>query len=204
MNICYANVDELASAMYARPTQQALATIQSNVATYMAQSVHIPQAIMATIKQGYQTFVDHSLGNGVAALRSKLGMYWRPDTIATATTIEELQTAKPTMSRWLMTSPVVREAVASGNLSGYAGQYVDPQPGLSGPAQKDWRQVNTGVVQHSDSGVHVSTYYERYGKDSVYMSAVDKGMVKASIAMLEYYATEGDFDPTSVWNEPIY
>lgn len=74
--------------------------------------------------------------------------------------VERLQQASLTMQRWVMAMPEVRSRYHDQMCSGYAGSYVDMEPGMVGEAHYDWRRVMDGVMVVSEDDWRVTQYVE--------------------------------------------
>ena len=74
------------------------------------------------------------------------------DTIYGFKTLEDTQTAKPVMQRFIMAMPQLREMYHEQRVDGYSSSYVDLQPGVVGEDHYDYRRVTDGVMMESEDG----------------------------------------------------
>lgn len=136
------------------------------------------------------------------AVSRQLKGAFREDIIRPYYGIDEFQTAGPTMQRWIMAEPTVREMYHGRECDGYTGTYVDLSPGRIGEYHYDYRRVMDGVVVvdeetghwHADS--HLEPLYEG-DRDLLPDEQMD---ILRSWDHLRRHLLAGEEDPTSPWN----
>lgn len=74
----------------------------------------------------------------------------KQDVIRDMRSVSDLQSAQPTMARWLMADPVVRRRHQRQEVDGYQGTYIDMFPGDIGHTHHDFQKVMHGVFLEDD------------------------------------------------------
>lgn len=92
------------------------------------------------------------------AIRAAKGVF-NPNQILEFRDLVDFHAATPTMQRWVMASPCVRDLYHQQRCDGYADSYNDIQPGIIGEQHYDYRRVMDGVIQETgDDGWMVKFY----------------------------------------------
>lgn len=103
-----------------------------------------------------RTLVDQFYDSSVArAARAAVRMaknLMTPNTVRRFETLDDIQSAGPLMQRYVMTDPGLRQKFHQQLCSGYAGSYMDLDPGMYGEQQYDWRRVNQGMLRFEGEG----------------------------------------------------
>ena len=133
---------------------------------------------------------------------NKAGALFDADIIKQLHTLSEFQVAKPTMARFIMANPMVRERFIDGRCEGYGESYFDYQPGIVGENHYDYRQVMDGVVQQCpDTGdAFYKWYCEELREGDEQLSAGQKLDILKSWTNVEHLMSLAAKDPTSPWN----
>lgn len=79
-------------------------------------------------------------------LRTAKG-FFHPNHIVPLNTIQELQSAKPVMQRYIMAQPDLRRMYHRQLCNGYSDSYTDHHPGDIGEEHYDYRRVMHGIGQ---------------------------------------------------------
>lgn len=126
------------------------------------------------------------------------------DIIEPLLTIDLLQAAKPIMQNWIMTNPVIRQAMYDGKLEGYSDTYKDPEPGLVGHEMEAYRFLMNGVVvEHETQSGQYSLYYDReHNADTQLTMRKLSAIVETQEAAVQAYL-QGDRDPTSQYDASL-
>lgn len=112
----------------------------------------------AMVDKFYDTSVERAARAATRAIRNLL----HPNSIQRFTQLEEFQAAAPLMQRYIMSEPYIREKYHQQLCSGFAGAYVDMEPGFLREQHYDWRRVHDGIVRFEGEGENeewVSTTY---------------------------------------------
>jgi hypothetical protein len=77
-------------------------------------------------------------------------------------TLSDFRNANPTMQRWIMAEPIVREMWNDGLLNGYGDSYVDTHPNVTGKDHYDYRRVMDGMsyIDETDGRLTNTSYLE--------------------------------------------
>lgn len=125
----------------------------------------IGRQFMDTASEYWKKIYDPSLQRRIRSMARSVSGMVHPNQIINLDTIEAIQRAKPIMQRYIMTEPAYRALYHKQLCDGYSDNYVDPEPGLIGRKQYDWRRVMNDIVEehiHEDGTVGWSSthYYE--------------------------------------------
>lgn len=143
-----------------------------------------------------------------SALNQIRGIY-QDDIIRTISTIEDFQIATPTMQRWIMANPMVRNLYSRQAIDGYSDTYVDNQPSYQGPPEGryDYRRVMDGIVQSNDEGYFFEQYPDQLRDPGDDLDDYDKFRILDTWRNIENVflsALDGVCkDPTSVWDDDV-
>lgn len=102
---------------------------------------------MADARQKWDEFMGSAAMRRARAVKEKLlgGTFLRNE-VQTYSGIGEFQSATPLMQNVIMSEPLVRQMFYDQRISGYAGSYVDPNPGCIGWDDPQYRMVMNGVL----------------------------------------------------------
>jgi hypothetical protein len=120
------------------------------------------------------------------------------DMIEPLLTLPALQSARPIMQGWIMTSPKIRQGVYDGKLEGYSDTYVDLEPGLVGHEQSQYRVLMNGVLQpHEEASYQYSLYFDRTSNPDEMLTIRQAAAIVESQLAAEDAMDYGEQDPTS-------
>jgi hypothetical protein len=133
-----------------------------------------------------------------AAIRQTKNLF-KADTILELKTLEELQAAQPTMQRWLMSNPTIRELYLQQRCHGFKDTYHDPNPEGLRATDYNWRRVMTGVVEETEGGDWTTTQYlEELLPDDVELTHDQKVDILSTWDVANLFLSTG-FDVTDPW-----
>lgn len=126
------------------------------------------------------------------------------DVVKELTDIGQLQNARPTMQRFIMADPVVRDLYHNSGCSGYDGSYKDFSPGVSGVDHYDYRRVMHGMwhEDESDGKVKSTLFYEDKG-DEEDLDAIQQMDILRTWDYVRAALKRGKEDPTSQENDML-
>lgn len=139
-----------------------------------------------------------------AAIRVAKGML-HPNSIYPVYTLDEFQGAQPTMQRYVMASPDVRQMYHEQRCDGYSNTYVDMHPGDIGVNHYDYRRVMSGIpeIRGGDEGeTYFHHYYDEPINDERSLTEDEKFTVIDAWEIAKLFLEDGK-DPTSIFNNPI-
>ena len=135
----------------------------------------------------------------VEALARKFRHSWDTDDIKYISDIGGLQQARPTMQRWLMADPVIRELRNSQLINGYSDTYEDWQPKAVGEEHEDFRIATDGfLMETSDGGHECNNYTLENDEELTFSEQVDISLAWSTQRQI---ATARREDPTSPFND---
>lgn len=137
------------------------------------------------------------------ALARSVGNMWEKDEIKSIWDLADFQSAKPTMQRYLMANPVVRDLFVAQRIDGYSDTYVDMEPGRKGLDHYDYRMVMDGVIvdtppekEGEEAGWSYRLFFEEYLEDDRPLDVAEKDMVLSSWEAMNAILAWGEDDPT--------
>lgn len=143
-----------------------------------------------------------------AALR-RVQTAWQPDIVYSMCQIAQFQHAQPTMVRWLMANPTVRQMYHRNEVDGYSDFYVDAEPGAVGEDHYDYRRAMDGLVVLNENPAddepewYADIYFDELLPDDGDLTIEDQSFIQNSWENLCSYLAEGEDDPTSRYNAKL-
>lgn len=138
------------------------------------------------------------------ALARSVENLWEKDDIKSIWELADFQNAKPTMQRWVMANPVVRELFHAQRLDGYSDTYLDMEPGCRGADHYDYRMVMDGVIvdtapekEGEEAGWSYRVFCEEIKEDDRLLDPAEKDMILMSWEAAEAILNMEIDDPTS-------
>lgn len=108
-----------------------------------------------------------------------LSVMERPDVVYYLGNTTDLRLAQPTMQRWLMAEPTIREKFNEQLVTGY-DNYFDAEPGAIGEHHYDYRRVMNGDFRIDGDEYLIREYHEELREDDYELSLRDRNLVKFS------------------------
>lgn len=136
---------------------------------------------------------------------NKAGSLFDPDIIRQLTTIDEFQTAKSIMQRFIMANPVVRQMWFDNRCDGYSDTYIDHEQGLIGEDHYDYKMVMDGSLKFNEE---TQEYYFRdfkqdYREGDIDLTVHEKMTIMDSWNNINAIMALAGKDPTSAWNSDL-
>lgn len=135
----------------------------------------------------------------VEGMRDRFGKRWDHDRVAPLLSLVDIQNAKPTMRRYMMAEPRVRQLWYQGRCDGYGELYQDDEPGAIGRTHSVYREVMNGSYVENEEGEDQFVTYlgvvDEHGDSELTM--IGRQMVRRSWAELREILDRGGQDPTS-------
>lgn len=130
--------------------------------------------------------------------------FWESDTIRYLADIGAMQNAPPTMHRWIMAEPTIRNLYHENRCDGYSNTYVDAFPEDVGVDHYDYRRVMNGVVEETeDGGWKATTWYEELLEGDQELSMEEKNDILDTWWAMKQMIKAGGEDPTSRYNADL-
>lgn len=153
------------------------------------------QQFMAAAKDVYDRINDSSaLELARRAIRSAKGLF-QTNLILPLRNIDVLQAAQPTMQRWVMANPMIREMYHDQRCSGYADTYVDVEPNAIGEQHYDYRRVMDGIVVEDENDWHVNMYFDEIREGDRELLSSEQFDILDTWKIMELFVKAGE-DPT--------
>lgn len=126
------------------------------------------------------------------------------DMIQPLLTMTELQSARPMMQGWVMTSPKLRQGMYDGKLEAYSDTYIDPEPGLIGHEMNQYRVLMNGILQpHEEASYQYSLYFDRTSNPDEMLTIRQAAAIVESQHAAEDLMDAAGQDPTSQWGASL-
>ncbi len=157
---------------------------------------------LQTSQQIYDSIYSARALELAKAAINKAGSLFAPDLIKELRTMDEFQTAKPTMQRWVMANPLVRQMFIDRRCHGYGDSYFDLEPGLIGEEHYDYRRVMNGVMQldKTTNELYRSIYRDHLREGDVDLDPSDQVDILNTFHNVENFMRLAAKDPTNDWN----
>ena len=153
------------------------------------------QQFMATAKDVYERINDSAaLELARRAIRSAKGLF-QTNLIVPLRDIDTLQAAQPTMQRWMMANPMIREMYHDQRCSGFADTYMDVEPKLVGDQHYDYRRVMDGIVVEDENDWHVNMYFDEIREGDRELLSSEQFDILDTWSIMELFVKAGE-DPT--------
>ncbi|MDD2819184.1 MAG: hypothetical protein PHN51_10395 [Candidatus Nanopelagicales bacterium] len=116
----------------------------------------IRQAVTAS----YNYVTDTFIRSGIMNQLQSSGTTALDNYFVELTTVAEFQTANPTMQRYIMAHPKVKQLYLEQNIDGYSDSYKNVFGNEVGHWDYNYRRVMNGVVTDTDEHMHYAFYEE--------------------------------------------
>ena len=187
-----------------------LAPMHQNTYNYIASSLQsfgaglnsFGQQFFAQASSTFNALNDAEAMRKARAILNMAGNIGQGNYIQEFWETSQVQNAQSEMQRWVMACPDIRTLYHRQLCNGYAGSYVDMDPGMVGAAQYDYRQVMNGVVDVQEDGYKFTTWLEPQREGDVRLGIDQKQDILHSWRTVQAAIASGD-DPTSIWNEKL-
>lgn len=198
-------LDGFEAARFAQPHPNTIAYVQNHL--NLSQQYVNPQN-ESFLNRSFAMFDQYYGADTLQRMRTLsnvIGGTWQDDQrIGWVKTVDDLQIAPLAMQRWLMAEPITRQMYHDRRIDGYSEDYVDPEPGLVGEAQYDYRRVMNGIVQEADDGsLYTVEWVEDLMEGDPELLADEQFDIIRSWETLALNMLSGADDPTSVWGGEV-
>ncbi|WP_396190469.1 hypothetical protein [Flavobacterium sp.] len=156
-------------------------------------------AMMASYNYVNDTMIKHNL---IGTLRQK-GVEVIDNYIVPLTDIEQLKTANPTMQRWVMAQPELRQLYLNQNVDGYSDQYRNVFGNEVGEADYNYRRVMDGVLQDDGKESFIRRYHEELYPGDRELDHAEKVMILQTHDYISQILASCDIDFTCKSTEPV-
>lgn len=117
---------------------------------------------------------------------------------------QSLQTANPTMQRWVMANPTVRQLYLDQNIDGYSEEYKDVFGGGIAETDYNYRRVMDGVIDDSGDNDEwvVKHYFEDINPGDKELDHHEKCLILSTWSATDWLLNNCKFDFTCKSDEP--
>lgn len=135
----------------------------------------------------------------VSAIRDRYKRRFNVDDITLLSTIQDVQSARPQMRKYIMASPRIRDLYQKGRIEGYGDLYEDLDPTVKTAQYEPYREVNNGSYVGDDEHDAWITHLEvadEYGDEN--LSHMEKVIIRRGWKAISDWIDENGEDPTSL------
>ncbi|QXO10219.1 hypothetical protein pEaSNUABM37_00260 [Erwinia phage pEa_SNUABM_37] len=192
-----------------RPQQSTLAYFDNQYQNMLSAAQNVGntalQQLYQIAQQTYNYVMDTRPWEMAEALIRQTTHMFDPNAIRPLMSLAELQTAKPTMQRWIMAMPEVREMFQNNQIDGYSASYEDAQPGTIGVSHYDWRRATNSMVAFvpETDDWSSTTFVEELAEGDRELSFGEKADITITWGQCLHQMHTQQYDPTSVWNNKL-
>lgn len=198
------NASTYDSLLYEPPHPSTIEFVNNSMAQGMVNMVNAAPAFFEGAKAIYDNFASSEAVERMISVKRAVSNVWSDDIVRELKTIDEMQWAKPTMRRYIMTCPEIHDMYVDDQLEGYYKAYKDPFIGDRGEAHYDYRRVTNGLMLPDGNGDYVATtYIEELIPGDRELMLEEQADILATWANVLNKVETGREDPTSRWNASI-
>lgn len=159
--------------------------------------------IYQTLQNTYNFVNDKLIQYGLLSQLHSQGVQVVDNYYAELTSFTALQTANPTMQRWVMSHPQVRQLYLDQNIDGYSGTYKNVFGKNVGEEDYNYRRVMDGVVQDTDNGFIIKTYIDDIAPGDRELDHYEKVQILHTYDAIDHILSTCKFDFTITSEDPI-
>lgn len=170
----------------------------------------------AFIDDAYQAYMNWGGSQAIMQAQALMNSLEGQDVyvgISYLNSLIKCQTANPTMQRWIMASPFIRDKYHANEIDGYSHSYIDTYPDMKNEYHPDYQLVMNGISEYSEnedvvftdhSGEDKEEYYPAYQITGYYLddedsiSEMDQFNILSTWDIIRNLMHSQDEDPTSI------
>lgn len=162
------------------------------------------QRMYGALQTSYNFVTDQLVQYGLRNELSQAGLNVLDNYYTELLDWHALQNANPTMQRWIMANPTVRELYQDQNIDGYSEQYKDVFGGGIGDSDYNYRRVTTGVIMDdsTDDTWTVKHHYEDLLPGDKELDHYEKCIILETWSATDWILDNCNFDFTAKSDEP--
>lgn len=119
------------------------------------------------------------------------------------TTVEQLQHANPTMQRWIMCHPGVRELYLKQNIDGYSDTYRNVFGRGLGIEDYNYRRATDGVLQDNGVESYIHHHHDELYPGDRELDHHEKMAILSTHDLIDHVLKTSDIDFTCNSSEPV-
>lgn len=189
--------------VYGRPHAGTLDFLQRQFETPTNRLTQYGQQFM---QGAHEMFERISSSRAIEAMRQaarSINSVWDLDEIRPLTLLSEFQYAPPSLQRFIMAEPTVRQMYLDQTIEGYTDSYVDMQPNATGDHHYDYQRAMNGLVVENESDApddsewSATTYFGEIHEDDNELSLSEQVDIQYNWQWLRRHLAARGEDPTS-------
>lgn len=161
------------------------------------------KSFFSNAKDVFESFTNSDAMRAARNALRKAGGLFQRDEIRSIWDLGDIQTAKPTMQRYIMAMPELRSLWQQQRIDGYSDTYVDMHPGAIGENHYDFRRMVNGVVQElvddPEADYVIRECIDDLVDDDRELDTDEKADLDYTREVVKAIVDIGEDDPTSVW-----
>jgi hypothetical protein len=201
MEVIYGNdsaFDHLAFGQQDAGLRTYLANQWDNASSQLSNCVNV---FMDKAREAYEYSISSDALRMARAVTRKIQHGFGSDNIRPLTDVGEIQQAMPTMQRWIMANPMVREEYRWGRCDGYSESYSPSDPNSVGEDHIDYRRVVDGIFLEDEDGELVANcYFDELPEGETELLMEEQVDILTTWQAVEAAMKAKRDDPTSPWN----
>ena len=171
--------------------------------TFNPMLMEMGQQFMRTAVELYNRFNDSDIVRSAKAAVRRATGFFHPNSIHPLEELEDLRNAQPTMQRYIMAEPGLRQLYQDNKIDGYADDYVDLHPDKIGTNHYDYRRATQSVIMnHPEFDTVTRNFYEDLEEGDRELSIQEKGHIMTTWEIVEWF-TGKKLDVTDKVNEGV-
>lgn len=177
--------------------RQSVATYLTNqLAALPTHFTEFGNKLVERVKQTYTYLTDDLFHRTLQSRTMEAGSYFNDTGIRICSGFEDLQQASPSMQRYIMAHPGLRQLYLDQNVAGYGATYVNSYTGV-GPTHYDYRRVMSGVPVHNEDSFDLHYYDEELEPGDKLPSYNEKVAIISTYETIDWLLKESKFDFTN-------
>lgn len=164
VNVIEGNDDTFNHLCYGQKHPGTLQYLQNQFSNFQQTLSHAGQQFVSSAKEIFDQYNSSEALRAARLALNKVSNIFTPDNIRYLYQPQDLQTAQPTMQRWIMAEPTIRSLFHNQRCDGYSNSYVDVSPGIVGDLHYDYQRVMNGMVctddAKPDEDFRITHYYD--------------------------------------------
>ncbi len=170
---------------------------QNQISTFSNTLNDFGRQFMEAARDAYQAINNsEAVHMAKVAIRAAKGIF-KTNQIMPLNDLVDFQAATPTMQRWVMACPEVREMYHKQRCDGYSDSYVDMHPGFMRDDHYDYRRVMDGVIEATDDSWSVKFYPDDLLEGDRELDHHEKSMILDTWATARLFMDGAKADPTN-------
>jgi len=159
--------------------------------------------VLETARRAYEDFNSSQTLSIVRSALGKINKRVTVERIMELTTLDQIRHAPVIMQRYLVANPTVRKMYNQQSIDGWAGSYMDCDPGTIGDDHYDYRRATDCMFIEKDGRMQLTRYFDDLRDGDAHLSFQDKCAVLMTWSATDALLAAQQDDPTSPVGEML-